>query len=146
MLTDSLPGIIDQGNIQYLSLPEFNVKNSLDYQLINYQEKITAFVAETRKVKVFASYFRRLPPWGKTNQPAFNFAIKDLAGVHIKFPIVTSGQRNAKVSQAKYDLEKSHLNKANVEQGLIMEFETAWSSYQTAFRQLHNQQGEHDSE
>ena len=32
LLTDSLPAIIEQGNIQYLSSPEFNVKNSIDYR------------------------------------------------------------------------------------------------------------------
>jgi outer membrane protein len=41
--------------------------------------------------------------------------------------------RNSRVSQAKFDLEKSKLAKENAEQGLTMEFETARSSYQTAF-------------
>lgn len=133
MLTDSLPGIIAQGNILYLSSPEFNVKNSLDYQLISNQEKISALLLKLEKSKylpVISGFYRHEE---QTNQPVLNFAIKDIAGVTLSIPIVTSGQRNAKVSQARYDLEKSHLNKANVEQGLIMEFETAWSSYQTAF-------------
>ena len=41
--------------------------------------------------------------------------------------------RTSRLSQARFDLDKSRLNKDNVEQGLIMEFETALSSYQTAF-------------
>jgi outer membrane protein TolC len=41
--------------------------------------------------------------------------------------------RNARVSQAKFDLQKSELAKADAGQGLTMEFETARSTYQTAF-------------
>jgi len=133
VLTDSLPGIIEQGNIQYLSSPEFNVKNNLDYQLISTQEKISELMLKLERSKflpVISGFYRHQE---QTNQPSFNFAVKDLVGATLSFPIVTSGQRNARVSQAKYDLEKSHLNKTNVEQGLIMEFETAWNSYQTAF-------------
>jgi outer membrane protein TolC len=133
MLTDSLPGIIAQGNIQYLSSTEFNVKNSLDYQLISSQEKISALLLNLEKSKYLPTISGFYRHEEQTNQPAFNFAIKDIAGVTLSLPIVTSGQRNAKVSQARYDLEKSSLNKANVEQGLIMEFETAKSNYQTAF-------------
>lgn len=133
VLTDSLPGIIAQGNVLYVTTPEFNVKNSLDYQLISTQEKVSALLLKLEKSKylpVISGFYRHEE---QTNQPSLSFAIKDLVGVTLSLPIVTSGQRNAKVSQAKYDLEKSHLNKANVEQGLIMEFETAWSNYQTAF-------------
>ena len=69
----------------------------------------------------------------QTNQPSFNFAVKDVIGATFSLPIVTSGMRNARVSQAKFDLDKSRLTKATAEQGLIMEFETARSNYQTAF-------------
>jgi outer membrane protein len=59
--------------------------------------------------------------------------VKDIAGVSLTLPIVTSGQRLATISRAKFDLQKSRLSKDNVEQGLIMEFETARTGYQTAF-------------
>jgi outer membrane protein TolC len=59
--------------------------------------------------------------------------VKDLVGVNLSLPIFTSGQRSSKISEAKFSLDKSILNKENAGQGLIMEFETALSSYQTAF-------------
>jgi outer membrane protein len=59
--------------------------------------------------------------------------VKDVVGATFSLPIFTSGMRNARLSQAKFDLEKSQLSKENAEQGLIMEFETARSNYQTAF-------------
>jgi outer membrane protein TolC len=133
MLTDSLPGVINQGNIQYLSSPEFNVKNSIDYKMLSDQEKISALLLKRQQSKllpIITGFYRHEE---QSNVPAFNFAVKDIAGITLSLPIVTSGQRLATISQAKYDLQKSHLNKDNAEQGLVMEFETAKSSYQTAF-------------
>ncbi len=46
-LTDSLPGIIQQGNIQYLASPEFDVNNSIDYQLVSDQEEHFRINAQT---------------------------------------------------------------------------------------------------
>lgn len=133
ILTDSLPAIIDQGNIQYLASPAFNLENSVDYQMITNLEKISALSLKREQSKYLPSvsaFYRRHE---QTNEPAFNFAVKDLVGVTISLPIITSGMRSSRVSQAKFDLEKSRLNKDNAAQGLTMEFETALSSYQTTF-------------
>lgn len=133
ILTDSLQGIIEQGNIQYLTSPAFNVENSVDYQMINTQEEVSNVLLKREKSKylpTISAFYRRHE---QTNQPSFNFAVKDLVGVALSLPIFTSGQRNSKLSQAKFDLEKSRLNKDNAGQGLIMEYESALSSYQTAF-------------
>jgi outer membrane protein len=133
ILTDSLPGIIEQGNIKYLSTPEFDVKNSIDYKMISDQEKISSLLLKRQQSKylpTIAGFYRHQE---QSNLPAFNFAVKDIVGVTLSLPIVTSGLRNANIGMAKYDLMKTRLNKENIEQGLILEFETARSSYQTAF-------------
>ena len=133
VLTDSLPAIIDQGNIQYLASPAFNLENSVDYQMITNLEKVSALSLKREQSKYLPSvsaFYRRHE---QTNEPAFNFAVKDLVGVTISLPIITSGMRSSRVSQAKFDLEKSRLNKDNTAQGLTMEFETALSNYQTTF-------------
>ncbi len=132
-LTDSLPGIIKQGNIQYLTSPEFNVNNSIDYQLVSNQEKISNLMLKLERSKylpTISSFYRHEE---QTNQPSFNFAVKNVVGASLTLPIFTTGMRNARVSEAKFDLEKSQLAKTNAEQGLIMEFETARSNYQTAY-------------
>jgi outer membrane protein TolC len=59
--------------------------------------------------------------------------VKDLVGVGLNIPIFTSGTRSSRVSQAKFDLEKAKINTENAAQGLILEFETALTTYQTAF-------------
>lgn len=132
-LTDSLGGIVNQGNVQYMSNTEFNINNSIDYQLASTQEKISALMLRRQKSKllpVISGFYRHQE---QTNAPAFNFAVKDVAGISLSLPIVTSGQRMATISQAKFDLYKSRLAKTDAEQGLTMEFETARSTYETAF-------------
>ena len=133
LLTDSLPGIIAQGNIKYLSSPEFDVKNSIDYKMISDQEKVSSLLLKRQQAKqipTISGFYRHQE---QSNMPAFNFAVKDIIGVTLSLPIITSGLRNANIGMAKYDLMKTRLNKDNIEQGLILEFETARSSYQTAF-------------
>ena len=133
LLTDSLPGIIAQGNIKYLSSPEFDVKNSIDYKIISDQEKVSSLLLkrqQSKQLPTISGFYRHQE---QSNMPAFNFAVKDIIGVTLSLPIITSGLRNANIGMAKYDLVKTRLNKENIEQGLILEFETARSSYQTAF-------------
>ena len=133
LLTDSLPGIIEQGNIKYLSSPEFDVKNSIDYKMISDQEKLSSLLLKRQQSKYLPTISGFYRHQEQSNLPAFNFAVKDIVGVTLSLPILTSGLRNANIGMAKYDLMKARLNKENTEQGLIMEFETARSSYQTAF-------------
>ena len=133
LLTDSLPGIIEQGNIKYLSTPEFDVKNSIDYKMISDQEKVSSLLLkrqQSKQLPTISGFYRHQE---QSNMPEFNFAVKDIVGVTLSLPIITSGLRNANIGMAKYDLMKTRLNKENIEQGLILEFETARSSYQTAF-------------
>lgn len=133
LLTDSLPGIIEQGNIKYLSSPEFDVKNSIDYKMISDQEKVSSLLLkrqQSKQLPTISGFYRHQE---QSNMPAFNFAVKDIVGVTLSLPIMTSGLRNSNIAIAKYDLLKTRLNKENIEQGLILEFETARSSYQTAF-------------
>jgi outer membrane protein len=133
VLTDTLSGIINQGNIQYLATQVFDVENSVDYIMLGNLEKISALMLKREQSKylpTISAFYRRHE---QTNQPSFNFQVKDLVGVGLTLPIFTSGQRSAKISQARFDLEKSRLNKESAGQGLLLEFETALDSYQTAF-------------
>lgn len=133
ILTDSLPGIINQGNISYLAAPQYDVNSNIDYQLVSSQVKISELLLKREQSKYFPTVSAFYRHEEQTNQPSFNFAVKDVVGATLTVPIVTSGMRTAKVSQAKFDLQKSRLTKENSEQGLIMEFETARTNYQSAY-------------
>ncbi len=133
VLSDSLPSIINNGNIQYLSSTQFNLNNSVDYQMISNLEKVSALSLKREQSKALPTLSAFYRHHEQLNTPSFNFNVKDLVGVSLSLPILTSGQHSAKVSEARFNLEKSRLNKESTAQGLTMEFETALSSYQTAF-------------
>lgn len=132
-LTDSLSGIINQNNLTYLVSMDFNVENSVDYQLMNTQEKLMELSLKREKSKflpTIAAYYRHQE---LLNEPLINFQPKDILGVSLNIPIFTSGQRLSQVSQAKLNLDKTRLSKNDVGQSLVLEFESAHSAYQTAF-------------
>jgi outer membrane protein len=132
-LTDSLENLVDEGNLRYLSENEFDVRNSIDYQLVDLREDVSErllSLERARYLPVISAFYRHQE---QTNQPDFNFAVKDVVGASFNLPIFSSGIRSAKVSQARFDLQKTRLSKLDAEQGLIMEYETAKNTYQTAW-------------
>jgi len=133
LLKDSLAGIVTQGNFQFLSSSEFNIENNIDFELMKTQEGLMALSYKREKSKFLPtiSAFYRHQELLKT--PVLNFNPKDVGGISVSFPIFTSGQRISKVGQARLDFEKSTLNKENVGQGLVLDFEKARNDYQTAF-------------
>ena len=133
-LTDSIPGFIREGNLQYLNSPVYNVSKSIDYQIINDQVFVSSLLLKREQSKWLPSVSGFYQRHEQTNPPALNFAVKDLVSVSLNFPVFTSGQRTSRISQAKFNLDKSTINMENAGQGLILEFETALSTYQTAYR------------
>jgi outer membrane protein len=132
-LTDSLENLVDEGNLRYLSENEFDVRKSIDYQLVDLREDVSErllSLERARYLPVISAFYRHQE---QTNQPEFNFAVKDVVGASFNLPIFSSGIRSAKVSQARFDLQKTRLSKLDAEQGLIMEYETARNNYRTAW-------------
>jgi outer membrane protein TolC len=133
VLTDSLPGILEAGSMQYLAPPEYDVNKSIDYQLIIDQVQVSSLLLKREKSKVLPSLAAFYRHQEQTNQPSFNFAVKDVIGATLSVPILSSGMRASRIDQAKFNLEKSLLAKDNTEQGLIMDYETAKSNFVTAY-------------
>jgi outer membrane protein TolC len=132
-LTDSLQVFIQEGNMPYLGETIFDVKKNIDYMILNDRRDISELLVKRSKSQYLPAIFAFYQRHEQTNAPSFNFAVKDLVGITLNFPIFTSGQRSARVSQAKLNLEKSELSLRDAEQGLILEFETALSNYQAAY-------------
>jgi outer membrane protein TolC len=133
-LTDSLNGFINESNLVYLNESGFNLENNIDYQIVNIQEDINEQLLrleKSRYLPTLSAFYRHQE---QTNQPSFNFAVKDVIGANFSLPIYSGGLRSSKVNQAKYDLQKTRLNKQNTVQGLTMEYETARNNYQAAYR------------
>lgn len=132
-LTDSIPGLVAEGNLQYLSSSNFDVNKSVDYELMKTQEELSLLSLRRQKstlLPTISGFYRHTQ---LLEEPLLNFQPKDIVGLSVNFPLFTSGQRLSRISQAKLDLEKTKLSKDNVEQNLIMEYESAKNDYETAF-------------
>jgi outer membrane protein len=138
VLTDELENTITQSNLEYLFPGEFNVGQSIDYRIMENQVELRTMDLRRSQSAYLPSVAGFYQHQEMTNAPAFNFQPKDVIGVTIKLPIVTSGQRISKVSQGKLNLEKARLNKDMVEQSAVMEYETARNAYQTAYLNYNN--------
>ena len=137
-LTENLDGIVNQNNFQYLFPGEFSVGNSIDLKIMENQVELQSANlrrAQSAYLPSIAGFYQHQE---MTNAPAFNFQPKDVMGLTMNLPILTSGQRLSKVSQGKLNLAKANLNKEMVEQSIIMEYETARNEYQTAFMNFNN--------
>ncbi|HLP73006.1 MAG TPA: TolC family protein [Bacteroidales bacterium] len=132
-LSDSIGAFIQTGDLMYPTENEFNLENSLDYQMTDIQESINEQVVKLQKATYYPTISAFYRHQEQTNQPAFNFAVKDVVGANFSFPLLSGGLRSSKVGQAKLDLQKSRLNKENTGQALIMEYETARNNYQSAY-------------
>jgi outer membrane protein TolC len=133
VLTDSLSGVIDQGNFQYLSSSQFDVNQSVDFEMMKTQENLAALNYKRLKAKFLptvAGFYRHQE---LQKEPMLNFQPKDVAGISVNLPIFTSGQRLSTVGQAKLELQKTRLAKETVSQSLNMEYSQAKTDYETAF-------------
>ena len=131
--SDLIPLFVSEGNMQYIVSPVFDLEKSIDYRIVSQQVEVASILLRREQSKYLptvSAFYRRHE---QTNAPSFNFAVKDLVGFSLNFPIFTSGQRSSKVSQARLALEKSQLTQSDAGQGLILEFENALTAYQTAY-------------
>jgi outer membrane protein TolC len=138
VLTDNLNGIVNQSNLQYIFPGEFSAGSSIDYLIMENQVELqekNLRRAQSAYLPSIAGFYQHQE---MTNAPAFNFQPKDVLGITIKLPIITSGQRMSKVSQGKLNLEKATISRDMVEQSVVMEYETARNAYQTAFLNFTN--------
>jgi outer membrane protein TolC len=99
----------------------FNIEKNIDYRIINtatdlsrleYQNALTAYMP------VISGFYNHTE---KLNKPLFDFSVKDVLGVNLSFPIFSSGQRMAAVSQKKLAINKMKNTKQLVYNTLMMQ-------------------------
>jgi outer membrane protein TolC len=99
----------------------FNIEKNIDYRLINsatalskleYQNALAAYLP------IISGFWNHTE---KAKKPSFDFSMKDLLGVNLSFPIFSSGQRMATVSQKKLAIEKMNNTKKLVFNNLMLQ-------------------------
>jgi outer membrane protein TolC len=132
-LTDELETIASASNLERISGARFDLNRNIDFQILSTQEKLSELSLKREKSTYLPNLAAVYRHSEKVNQPAFDFTPKDVFQLSLNLPVFSSGQRMVKVQQRKLELEKVTNTKANVSQGLMLEFETSRNNLQTAY-------------
>jgi len=143
VLTETLDELIEEASISALADQQFNLEQHIDYRLITSQEKMKVLSLKNEKAAYYPSLNGFLFVQENAQRNEFNFFeagepwfFMSSTGVSMQIPIISSGYRKSRVSQAQIDLEKILNIKEQVAEGLKLsitqsrlEFRTALENY-----------------
>lgn len=123
----------------------FNVENHVDYNLVETNMRLQKLNLRKEKYSFLPSInvFLTHEQQNMNNRfDAFSggkWYPMTVLGAQITLPILTSGSRLSKMSQAKIEYEKSEISAKETEQGLLYQTQVAQSNYETNYETYLNQ-------
>jgi len=145
-LTDQLTGLLENQSFDQVTKKQFAVENNINFRLLETQKKLTALQLKNEKFSFLptAAAFINKQEILIKNEFADQMVPDFVVGVSVELPIFTSGQRMAKLSQAKIALEEVENNMRDAEKGLTVQYLNARSEYITAVQNYQNKQKSRD--
>jgi outer membrane protein TolC len=137
-LTSTLDNLITE-NIISDSAYTFILEDHIDYKLLDTQEELQRLLLNREKTMYLPTVSGFYTYSDKTNKTAFDFTINHMIGIGVSLPILTSGSRAAKVSQARIEKEQAQNMKEQESERLILTAQQARYDYQTALRKYYNE-------
>jgi outer membrane protein len=136
ILTDNLDGLLATVTAEKVLLAEFDLQRNLEYRLLNTQERISELTLNREKTKYLPSVSAFYLYQDKTRKADFDVTFNNILGLNISVPIFSSGMRNARVGQARIELEKIRNTKEQVSETLIMAAEQARMDFSNAYEKF----------
>lgn len=141
-LKDSLSSLISTTADETILSKNIDLANHIDFKLASTQERLMSLNEKAEKTK----YLPTLAGFFTYQQSAlrneFNFTKKNedwypatIWGITLQVPVFSGLSKYQNVGKAKLELEKSQIMKAQVEQGLKLQMQTAKSDYLVALNQ-----------
>lgn len=121
VLTDLLDSFLDESRINRLMVQPFNLEDNLNYQMIETQNQITRKQLTLEKWSYAPTIAGNYSYTHKIKKPDFDMSPKNAAALQMSVPIFSGLQRRSKVQQAKFEVEKSEINKALLEDQLNLQ-------------------------
>lgn len=137
-LTDKLNDLVISSNLATMANMNFDVNSNINYKLVSNQEEISHLnlkLSKTEYLPTVAAFYNHNENF---NDKAFNMNPADVVGVSVSLPIFSSGQRIAKVGQARIEYDKAKRDKEKAVQGLILDFEQSKTNYLTSLDKYKN--------
>jgi len=139
VLTQSLENILDEVDVQSLLAQDFSLEENINYKLVEGQVKMSELSLTGAKASVLPSlaasiYYNQMGMGDKLND--LRWFPNSVLGIQLSIPIFASGQRYARISKAKINLEKAINTEAMVTDQLLMQekelrfnLQSAWEQY-----------------
>jgi outer membrane protein len=143
-LTDKLENIINSISMESLTSGRVDLSKNMTMQLLNTQETLQESMLKLQKsayLPTLAAFYQHQE---KPNKADFDFTFPDIVGASLSVPIFSSGMRNARVAQAKIDLEKTLNSKEMAVQGIKLEAQQAQITLQSAYDNYLNEKANQD--
>ncbi|MCF8227849.1 MAG: TolC family protein [Bacteroidales bacterium] len=140
ILTDELSRLLE--DIDYLALlnESFNPNNNIDYRILEKQKELSFNQLRLEQVAYLPNINAFFSASGMAMRSEFNFFDTDkkwypttLWGVEMNIPIFSSGNRSAKVQQARMELQKMQVMDEKMQEGLDVQVRTARNNFNTAY-------------
>jgi len=136
VLSESIDTFVAEAN-PLSATKNFDVTTHIDYQLIEANVKLARFQLKKEKFSFLPTanlFFNKFDAFS-----GGSFFPSTVIGASLKLPILTSGSRLAKMSQAKIEWEKTKVSQKEVEQNLIYQSQQTLSNLETAQETYRNQ-------
>lgn len=138
MLTDSLDSMLDEFNYQVLASTDFALQNNIDYQLMLKQEELSEKQVSLQKMNYLPTLTGFYRYTNKLLKPKFDLSPKNVIGLNLSIPILSSGMRNSQLSQARIQYETTQNNKNLLTNQLLLQEKQMRYNLATAMEQYEN--------
>ena len=138
-LTQTLADFLGENPVNGID-HSFVPQQNLDFQLLEVQEEITEKQIDMQKASYLPTVSGFYNYTEKILKPAFDMSPKHMVGLQMNIPVFSSGERRAKVRQAKIDLETMQNNKALMEEQLDIQFKQLQFNLRSAIESYRVQQ------
>jgi outer membrane protein TolC len=123
---------------------QFSLEEHVDYKLLSTQSELQELSLKREKSQYLPSLSGFYKYSDKTEKGAIDFTIKHMVGLNLSVPIVSSGMRMAKVSQAKMELDKVQKMQEQEAERLKIMAEQSTYDYRTALQNYYNEKENFD--
>jgi outer membrane protein TolC len=138
-LKDNLETMLVSIDLATATSKLLNIKENITYKIMDTQEQFGKLAVK----KEISNYLPNLAAFYRhtelINQPAFNFTPKDIIGVTLNVPILSSGQRVVMVQQRKMELDKIAISKQKAVEGVKLDYSNALNDMNSTYEKYQNE-------
>lgn len=138
-LTERLDEVLKQKKFLDEDTGLFNVTDNIDFQLMMTQEEVQKKQVDQQKANYLPTLSGYYSFTHKILEPAFDMTPTHMAGLQMNIPIFSSGERRAKVRQAKLELESLQNEKALLKDQLQIQYKQLTFNLKNALENFENQ-------